>query len=288
MPFKYDDDGNIVTQTPQGGDVPLPVLIDSDGNEVPYDPEIPATRLKQARDDKRTLSTRIEELESLLEKYKSIDDPEAVLSELKELRSKTNRPRSVSGDDTNDRSDEEINKLTQQLDGLQSQIDSMQKALEKANGEIETRDSRINELAVGSQFSSSAWFNPWLDEDGERRQPKTLLDPEVANARFGGHFRPGMNGEQDVVATWTRGGKDIIYSKENPDQPARFDEAFGLLFSKWDKKNHYLRNDAPGGMNSRESGGPPSRDRMTVRQTEEMSQDEYNKRREEGWQPDSR
>lgn len=289
MPFKRDEDGNIVTTTPEGGGEPLPVLIDSDGNEVPYDPEIPATRLKQARDDKRTLTSRIEQLEAKLKGYEKIEDPEAVLSELEELRSARAKPakkRGAKEEVEPGELEEQLNQLTQERDNLARQLEAAQKALEDAGRELETKDERIQRLSVGSQFGTSSWFNPYIDDDGHRRPAKTLLDPEVAQSRFGPHFRPGENGD-GVVATWTPGGNDLIYSEKQPDRPANFDEAFGLLLNKWDKKSHYLPNSSPGGMNARESGGSAG-GRLAPSQVESMTQDEYERKRSEGWTPDTK
>ena len=287
MPFKRDEDGNVVVATPESGGDSLPIWIDADGNEVPYDPDIPATRLKQARDDKKTLTQRIDSLEEALKSYEGIENPKELLSELEQLRQANAKPKRSKAKSNDEPDDDELNRLSQERDALQRQLESLTQALDAAKNEIETRDSRINRLSVGSEFRTTPWFNPYVDEDGHRRQPKTLLEWTVAEAKFGSHFRPSDNGNDGVVATWTPGGNDFIYSEKDPDKLAPFDEAVGLLLNKWDKKAHYLPRDTPGGMNSRESGGGGG-GHMSAAQVESMSQEDYEKKRSEGWAPDKK
>lgn len=259
MPFKYDDDGNIEQREPDGGGHKLPVYETKDGKEILYDPTVPNTRLRQARDSAQTLEQQVQTLEGQLAAFKGIEDPKAMLTELETLRKRAvKKPKAKGegeGDDGEDYS-EQINILSQERDSLHRKVENYEAQLKEAQDAITAGEERTRRLSVGAAFKTTPWFNFYLDDDGNRRSAKTTMEYVAAESQFGQHFNVvGMNGKDRVIATWTPGGKDVIYSEKNPEEPANFDEAVGLLFAKWPRKNHYLPSNGPGGMNARESGG---------------------------------
>lgn len=79
MPFKYDEDGRLVTREPEGGGEPLPVYETKDGKEILYDPNVSNSRLKEARDNARALNEQVEAMRDKLASFEGIKDPQAVL-----------------------------------------------------------------------------------------------------------------------------------------------------------------------------------------------------------------
>ncbi len=255
MPWKTDEAGQIVVENGN------PVWIGAEGKEIAYDPNVTHSRLTSVRSDAQKRQERITELEQSLAALewagKSSEEIEQTKAELEELRAakrKAARKKPAEGED--DTASEE---LQEKLYQLEQQIETLNKRDQEHTAALERAQSTVQQLTVGSEFRNSAWFSPWTDDEGQQRKPKTLLEPTAAEALFGGHFRPAGENGGSVVATWTPGDKDTIYSEAEPGKPASFDEAFGLLFNRWEKKSHYLPHGSPGGMNLQD-GGPGGAD----------------------------
>lgn len=284
MPWKVADDGQI--ETKMISEKLYPVWIDSEDKEIAYDPKVPHSRLSSARSEARQNAIRVTELDKQVEALAWIgDDPEATRAELEKLRAAHRKTERLAkgGDGDGGEDAAELEHLQEQLHQQSQQIETLEKKLDTSTTELGEASSHINTLTVGAEFQRSPWFNTWTDDEKKQRRPKTLLEAEAAEAKFGPHFRP--NGTNGVIATYTPRGTDTIYSETEPSKPAGFDEAFGRLFYGWSRHPHYLPSGEPGGMGAREGGeltGGSGAKTLTRTQFDKLSPAERTKHMKEG------
>ncbi len=246
LQWKTDEDGNRVTENG------LPVVVLDDGTEAPLDLDKLNATLAAARSQAASYRKRVADLEPLEDELSTLrkivgDDVGAFNKELDGLRAlKRRAERKTEGEG------EDADALSERIYELEQQSKTLEEQLEAARGEVDKRRTELERLTVGAQFEKSSWFAPWIDKDGQRRQPRSRLDPETAQLKFGAHFRPGENGA--VVATWTPGGKDYVMSKADGGKRAPFDDAIEQLAGQWDRWPMYLPSAEPGGMGAREMG----------------------------------
>lgn len=146
-----------------------------------------------------------------------------------------------------------VNELKKQMsDSFEEKI----KAKDIAIGEIEVshveklsgKDAQIRNLLVSSKFTGSKFFN------GEN--PKTLLTPDIAEAYFGKNFKVEIVGDKTVLRAYYDGdGKNAVLSKQNPGEPAPFEEAIEFIIDKYPNKDNILRTSKGGSGGTGGSGG---------------------------------
>lgn len=98
---------------------------------------------------------------------------------------------------------------------------------------IEKQKGQIRQLLVSSKFASSALFS------GD--SPKTTLSPDIAESFFGKNFKVEEIESELVVRAYYNNG-DLIYSRENPGEPATFEEGVLEVFEKYPGKDKYLKS----------------------------------------------
>ena len=105
------------------------------------------------------------------------------------------------------------------------------------------KDGAIRELLVSNAFASSAFF--------AGKEPKTILPADVAEAKFGNHFKieEGKNGVPQIIA-YTAAGMPIS-STRNPGENASFEEAMAEILDQYPGKDRIL----PAGNSGSGAGG---------------------------------
>lgn len=116
-------------------------------------------------------------------------------------------------------------------------------ALEK---NISASNKKLEKFVVSNHFSQSSFFN------GENR--KTILPPDIAEARFGSYFKVDENG--NITGFYDDGHERIIQSRKNYGEPADFEEAIETLIEKYPGKDSILKTNfgGPGGNRSSNNG----------------------------------
>lgn len=106
---------------------------------------------------------------------------------------------------------------------------------EKAHADVVAgKDNQIRTLMISTRFASSPYFT------GEKKT--TTLNPEIAEAYFGKHFKveqPKEPGKSPYLRAYDFNG-DLINSKVNPGEPADFDEAMGIIIDLYPAKDSIL------------------------------------------------
>ncbi len=225
MPWK-EDEGNLSKD--ESGN---PIWVDDKGNE------------ESARDfanlraslatangeagDRRAQVTRLEARISALASVtgEDLDVFKTELEDLRKIKRQIDR-KGGPGDPDDDELHEKLYAANETVKTLEAKVVKLEEA---AVGSGKT----IRDLTVKNDFKGSKWFNDFGEE-----KAKTLLPGDADYDMFGKHFQP--NGDGQSQASWTPGGDDIIMSQETPGEPAKFDEAIGLLIGKLEWKNRIL------------------------------------------------
>ncbi len=278
MPLKKSDDGSLVVQDG------LPVWIHPVTKaEAPFDPDrAHADNVDLGRESK-TYREAKETLEATLSALKiagvNPDDPTAISEALKELKKLKHQ-----GNDGDDPPDTAALRAT--VHELEEALEALQGRETEASKNLQAEQGKVRRLTVSERFKRSRHFSRWTDENGEPREPLTILPPEVAEAYFGSFFEPGDGSE--IHGYYKPGGDkaQLIYSRaEGESKPAQFDEAIDRLLERMPNKNELLPPSNTKGAKSQESDGPGG-GKMTPKQVDSMPHDKYSAMREKGQFPD--
>jgi hypothetical protein len=128
---------------------------------------------------------------------------------------------------------------------------------------IAERDSKIRYLLVSNQFASSRFFT------GEK--PVTWFPPAEAEKVFGHHFKVEEEDGKTVVRAYHTNG-DLIRSKENPGEPAGFDEAMGFILDAHPNKERFIRG-TTGGSGATGGSGTGDSEKSEVKKLEKQLAD---------------
>ena len=136
---------------------------------------------------------------------------------------------------------------------MSDSFDEKLRAKDIAIGAIETdygekltgKDAQIRNLLISSKFTASKFFN------GEN--PKTTLTPEIAEAFFGKNFKVEIVSDKTVLRAYYDDGDNVL-SKQNPGNPAEFEEAMEFIIDKYPAKDSILRTSSGGSGGSGGSG----------------------------------
>ena len=282
MPYKLDDDGSLALH-----DDGRPVWINPlTKKESPFDPDAMHAKTidlgresKTYREAKETLDGTVAALVAAGVDVENPTEVAAAFKELKKLKAKV--PNAQDGGDP-----EEVSQLREQLHELEEKLTAVSVKAKADAESLETESGKVRKLTVSEAFQRSRYFTRWTDENGEPRDPLTILPPEVAEAYFGGYFEPGEGAE--ILGFYQPGGDKatLIYSRaEGDSKPAAFDESIERLLERMPNKNDLLPANNPRGSNSSESGGE-SQGKLTPKQVDSMAHRTYAEMREKGKFPD--
>ena len=101
--------------------------------------------------------------------------------------------------------------------------------------QVESKDDQIRRLLISKHFAVSKFFS------GGGEKSKTILPSDIAEHHFGKNFKieDGPDGLPIVRAFYSTG--EPVLSRQNPGEPADFDEAMGLIIDKYPGKESILR-----------------------------------------------
>ena len=106
--------------------------------------------------------------------------------------------------------------------------------------QVSSKDDQIRRLLISKHFAMSKYFS------GGGEKSKTVLPSDIAEDHFGRNFRieDGPDGLPTVKAFYSSG--EPVLSRQNPGEPADFEEAIGLIIDKYPGKDHILRGGTKG------------------------------------------
>ena len=220
MKLKVDENGAVVLQDGK------PVYVDKDGKDVAVDvPKLfeDVTALNAEAASRRK---KANELEDKLKPFEGLDADAAK----KALETVKNMDAGIL------KNVEEVEKLKAEIaKGYTEKLDTASKT-------IAAKDGTIRQLLVSSAFR------------GSKALEATLLTPEVAEAFFGPRFEVQEESGQVSVVGKRADGTPIM-SRENPTQPAAFEEALGVLIDDYPRRDEILKAGSGPGSGAGGNGG---------------------------------
>jgi hypothetical protein len=248
MKIKLDDKGNAtLTET---GHI---VFQDTDGKDLPVD--VPGLYAKveelnaesaRHRKQRNELRDKYKILETIEDLPKWKADAEKALTTVKNLKDKE----LVDAGKIEQIKSETIAAKDTEIAQIKTEFTTALVAKDEA---LLVAGRQIRDLTIGSQFRTHPYFI------GTAQQPpKTFLLPDIAESRFGSHFKleAGKNGASAVVGYDAKGNQ--IYSRKRPGELADFDEAIVRIIDEYPQKDEIMRG-GKGGSGGEGGGAPPNR-----------------------------
>lgn len=252
--LKLSEDGNAVLQDGR------PVYVDESTNqEAALDVNQLHDKILQLNKENKQRRLDVEQttgkLTSLQEKLGDVEDVDAFLADARKAMDV------VKGLDAETLL--KADKVDQIKAGMQAAFDEKEKKnraklesmLADHGNTLSRKEAQIRQLMVSNRFATCDLFSG--------AEPKTLLPPDIAEARFGSHFKvEEKDGVLQLVAY--DHNNEVIQSRERPGEPASFDEAIQMLFDRHPDRDRLLR--VPSGSGSGATGGSG-----TTRKQDELS-----------------
>lgn len=220
----------------------VPVYVDETGKEGPIDPNQMHQKILEVNAESKARREKLQGLEARLKPLDGIENVDEFLANARkaiETVDNLGDAELVQAGEVEKIKEDAKRTMAEQETRLKEKMTAREKELQD---ELRKRDAHIRQLMISSKFAQHDLFS------GDN--PRTHLDPEVAESYFGKHFEvEELNGQLRVVAKGADGS--VITSREPGKfaEPADFTEAMELIFSQHPKKDRYLKA-GPGGSGS--------------------------------------
>jgi len=183
-------------------------------------------RINSLKAEAKEYRLKASERGALLKQFEGIDDPVAAIEAMQTVETMDDKHKA-------------------NIDKLKASIN---KAWESKEEEWSNRtaelEARLFNATVTSKFATSEVLK------------KTILTPQVALKFFGDHFK--LDGSAVDAAG------NVIYSKENPGEPAEFDEAMTIILDNYPDKDTIMKGNGTGGSGGRDTGGSGGSENMSA------------------------
>lgn len=226
MPFKFDANGNIVTQEVNG--VKLPVLIHADGKEVPFDGDHAVGKIASLNAEAKTHREAKEAAETKLKTFDGIADPAAALKALNTVKNLDEKNLIAAGE-----RDKAVAEAVKSVEEKYAPVVAK-------NGELE---SQLNGHLIGSAFSGSKYIADKFAAPGP-------AGVEIARSLFERAFKV----KDGKLVAYGADGKEL-YSKTRHGEFANAEEAIEQLVDAYPHKDHILKGTGGSGGGSQGSPG---------------------------------
>lgn len=214
MKLKLDENGNVVVEDGK------PVYVHDDGKEVAFDAVYTLGTITRLNKEAQTNREEAKQFKEKLALFGDLD-PTSAKDALNKLKNLDDKKLVDAG---------EIEKLKAELS--QSYKDSYEPQLAQLKAELEQSKSALQNELIGGSFGRSKYISE-----------KTILPADVAEARFGRHFKI-----EDGKAVAYDSNNQKIYSRSNPSELASFDEAMEVIVSGYSGKDSIMKgNQSQGG-----------------------------------------
>lgn len=213
MKLKLDENGHVVVTDGK------PVYINDDGKEIAFDVAGTVATISRLNGEAKSHRERAEAAESSLKSFEGIADPKAALQAIETIKNLDAKKLVDAGEVDKVRA-EAIKAIEEKYAPVLKERDDLQAAL-------------VNEK-VGGSFLRSQFI-----------AEKMAIPADFVQARFGDAFK--LEGDQ-VVAYDKQGNK--LFSRSNPGEVAKFDEALEILIDNYPHKDHILKGSTASGSGS--------------------------------------
>ena len=226
MPFKYDTEGNLITQ--DVGGKKLPVFIHADGKETGFDADSTISTISRLNGEARTHREAKEAAETAYKPFKDagITDAAAAVKALGIVKNLDDKKLIDAG---------EVEKIRQ------AAIDSVKNEYEP----FKTKATELEQQLYGEKIGGSFARSKFIAE-------KVAVPADMLQATFGSRFKV-QDGK--MVALDSNGQQ--IFSRTKHGEPADFDEALEIMVDAYPHKASILKGSGAsgGGAGGGQGGG---------------------------------
>lgn len=198
-----------------------PVVIGDDGKEYTVDALGANEKIRTANAEAKKAKKELKEATAIIATFGGIDDPAVAIQAIQTVST------------MDDKHKVDMDKLTATINS------TWEEKMAEKNAELVAKDKQLYQSNVTNNFALSEVVKT------------TVLTPDIAASFFGKHFN------QDGTAKDAAG--NVIYSKQQPGQPAGFEEALGVIISAYPAKDSILKSK----LHSGGSGGESDNDKGT-------------------------
>ena len=222
MKLKLDENGNAIIKNG------YPVYLDHKDEEIAVDVNELYKTVGTLKEEAKSHRLKAKDYKASLTVFDGIEDLEKFRKEAEEAMQK------VADFDSKDLI--AADKVAALKGEWEKSAESIRvKLTEESEGKdkvISKKDKDIRKLLVSNAFATSAFFSG--------KEPKTILLPDIAEARFGHHVQieEDSNGIPQAVLYTAAGG--VITSIKNPGQNASFDEGMSEIIDQYPGKDRIL------------------------------------------------
>lgn len=218
MKLKLDENGHVVVSDGK------PVYVHDDGKEVAFDAVGTVATISRLNGEAKSHRERAEAAESSLKAFEGIADPKTALQAIETIKNLDAKKLVDAG---------EVDKVrAEAIKAIEDKYAPIVKERDDLRGEL------VNEK-VGGSFARSQFISE-----------KMAIPADLVQARFGDAFKLE---DGRVVAYDKQGNK--LFSRSNPGEVAKFDEALEILIDNYPHKDHILKGSSASGSGSQGGQG---------------------------------
>lgn len=233
MPFKYDADGNLVTQDVNGKK--LPVFVHADGRESGFDADSTVSTISRLNGEAKTHREAKEALELQIKPFRDagITDPAAAAKAMKTVQNLDDKKLVDAG---------EVEKIRQ------AAIDSVKAEYEPFKAKATDLENQLYGEKIGGAFARSKFI-----------ADKIAVPGDMVQAVFGSRFKV-----QDGKTVALDSNGQPIFSRVKHGEPADFEEALEIMVDQYPNKAAILKGSGASGGGAGGGGGQGGGGKRTV------------------------
>lgn len=239
MELKKDESGNMVVKND------CPVYVDNQGDDIEIDINTLYKTISTLKDEAKGHRLKAKGFKQSLELFDGIENLTAWKDEAVSAIGKV-----ADFKDKDLVAADKVTELKAEWDkSAQIATQKLMDSIKNKENALTSKDNAIRKLLITNAFANSVFFSG--------KEPKTILRPDIAEARFGQHcnIEEDNNGIPRLIMHTTAGMP--ISSLKNPAENAGFDEGMGIILDQYDGKESILPSGNAGSGSSGGSGGTP-------------------------------
>lgn len=224
------------------------IYVDPEGKELGLNPPAMFEKIHELGRENQKHRTKFDQLKAKLDIFNGVED-------LAEWKQKADEALATLANfnDKDYLKAEKVEKLKQEITSAYEEklkragISYSEK--EKVHlDNLSKKEQQIRRLLISNKFAVSKYFSGGGDKS------VTILPSNIAEDHFGRYFKveDGPDGLPTTKAYYANG--DMVLSRNNPGEPADFEEAIGLILDQYPNKDSIIRSGSSGSGSSGGSG----------------------------------
>ncbi len=249
MPFKYDEQGNLVTQEVNGKK--LPVFVHSDSREAPFDADTTVANISRLNGEAKAHREAKEAAEAKLRAYDGIEDGEAARKALETIKN-LGAGELKTAAQVQEIRDAAAKSAQEAVAAATRAAQEKERLLTEQNTKL-TQD--LNNHIIGGSFAGSKFI-----------ADKLAIPADIAQKVFGDRFKV-ENGKLMPLD----GSGNPIFSATRHGEHADFEEAISVMVSQYPNKDMILKGTGASGGGAQQGGGGGGGKQMSRAQFSKLS-----------------